>query len=271
MPNNDAYELRLLVVGDDGVGKSSLIKEFISNHSYGQGLLTASKSITINNQTVDFNITECNKVTLKSETFDQLCTGKNACIICFDHQTKDYLSHAENWVARLRESPAKKATFILVSTKIDSPQGESSTPADIKALMIKYGINHYHTTNAITNHGITALFNTIATNHIAKEEETSLSEAELDTVYKCRNKFLNHHRTKHNKKVLSFFSRTTISNTSSLEDILHSATRADKATRSKQICIDLNWINKDGSLHDGAPQPVKDAYQNMNHGSSLSL
>lgn len=273
MPSNDAYKIQLLVGGDENTGKSSLVRRFMDNQppsSNQSEVLNVYKTVEYGDDTVDFDVTVCTQFTLKNQSFNQLCAGKNACLLCFDRHAPDAILHLENWIARLRDSPAKSALIVLASTKHEDAEAYAPTPPAITTLMAKYGIHHYEQTSAITGHGISSLFETIAKTHIAKEE-ASHSEQEQHTVYKCRRDFLNKHRLKMNKKLFSIFSRTKITATSSLEDMLESARREDKNTRSKPICIELGWLNKDGTLHENAPEPVKEAYHKVNRGSSLSL
>lgn len=62
-------------------------------------------------------------------------------------------------------------------------------------------------------------------------------------------------------KIGGVFAHTNVASLTDLTSILAEAT-SKKSTRKKQICIELEWLNKDGdTLHDSAPSAVREAYE----------
>ena len=66
--------------------------------------------------------------------------------------------------------------------------------------------------------------------------------------------------------ILGVFRKTTLDKISSLAEILQYAKENDN--RSRQACINLGWMNKDGALNtknSDLPQEIKDSYPTNTH------
>lgn len=81
---------------------------------------------------------------------------------------------------------------------------------------------------------------------------------ELKTIAEeiCKLIFLINYRKKLDKEIFKFFRQSTISNETTLTDIL--AHGAEKNNRTRQVLIELNWMDSNGNITENAPSIVKE-------------
>lgn len=161
------------------------------------------------------------------------------------------------------EIKAHKASITNITndykTKLrDSVQLNSSTEA-----------NHRPTTHIIQSVAKEHRNNTSM--HITRDASLQASRDDREgvtTEEDCRQLFLATHNQLFSKDKAGFFGklrRTKVSENDSLGEILERA--KDKNNRSRKVCIELGWMNKDGTLSAKAPEPVVNQYPNDKKGS----
>lgn len=72
---------------------------------------------------------------------------------------------------------------------------------------------------------------------------------------KLRKQFLKKHSDLCKSESFQFFRSTEVSEKLCLRDILKHAHENDN--RSREVCIDLGWMNQDGTLKEGAPLEIR--------------
>ena len=117
------YIFKAIVIGDGGVGKTSIIRryvheEFDPKYKKTIGVAHAVKRLTIEDTEVTLTIWD----TGGQELFDcirpQYYRGANGALIIYDVTNKESFDHLDKWFNDLREQ-CGKIPIILVANKID--------------------------------------------------------------------------------------------------------------------------------------------------------
>ena len=118
------YKLKVVVVGDSGVGKTNLIKRFISN-TYNPntkatvGVEFLSKSYKINNQVFKIEIWD----TAGQERYKSITAayykGAKGALIVYDITQKESFENINKWMSEVRDKSAKDLKIMIVGNKTD--------------------------------------------------------------------------------------------------------------------------------------------------------
>lgn len=122
--NSNIASLKLVLLGEAAVGKSSLVLRFVSNDfqenkepTIGAAFLT--QKVTINEQTVKFEIWD----TAGQERFASLAPmyyrNAQAALVVYDVTKPQSFIKARHWVKELKEQATKDIIIALVGNKID--------------------------------------------------------------------------------------------------------------------------------------------------------
>ncbi|KRH95219.1 GTPase Rab5/YPT51, small G protein superfamily GTPase [Pseudoloma neurophilia] len=167
------YRFKLCLLGYYSVGKSSILRQYISNsfdpheESTIGGAFT-SKKINYKNQIVTFDIWD----TAGQERYNSLAPmyyrNANASLIVFDITSLESFSVAQNWVAQLK-SEDPKMLLILIGNKCDLDENRQVSEQEI----FKYSQDNnlvYYETSAKTKFNIENVFSKI--NELLPREPT---------------------------------------------------------------------------------------------------
>ena len=118
------YKLKVVVVGDSGVGKTNLIKRFVSN-TYNPntkatvGVEFLSKSYKINNQVFKIEIWD----TAGQERYKSITAayykGAKGALIVYDITQKESFENINKWMSEVRDKSAKDLKIMIVGNKTD--------------------------------------------------------------------------------------------------------------------------------------------------------
>ncbi|XDT31888.1 Ras family [Nakaseomyces glabratus] len=122
--NNNITSLKLVLLGEAAVGKSSIVLRFVSNDfsenkepTIGAAFLT--QRVTINEYTVKFEIWD----TAGQERFASLAPmyyrNAQAALVVYDVTKPQSFIKARHWVKELQEQASKDIIIALVGNKID--------------------------------------------------------------------------------------------------------------------------------------------------------
>lgn len=122
--NNNITSLKLVLLGEAAVGKSSIVLRFVSNDfsenkepTIGAAFLT--QRVTINEHTVKFEIWD----TAGQERFASLAPmyyrNAQAALVVYDVTKPQSFIKARHWVKELQEQASKDIIIALVGNKID--------------------------------------------------------------------------------------------------------------------------------------------------------
>ena len=124
LPNPDDIVLKLILVGDSGVGKSCLLKAFMGDPFKGVYTSTIGvdfeiKPLTVNNRTVNLQIWD----TAGQERFRTITTSyyrnADAIMLVFDLTSLASFSNLEVWMEDVRMYSQKGAEVVLIGNKCD--------------------------------------------------------------------------------------------------------------------------------------------------------
>ena len=118
------YKLKVVVVGDSGVGKTNLIKRFIvniynPNTKATVGVEFISKSYKINDQVFKIEIWD----TAGQERYKSITAayykGAKGALIVYDITQKDSFENINKWMSEVRDKSSKDLKIMIVGNKTD--------------------------------------------------------------------------------------------------------------------------------------------------------
>ena len=188
--DHDEIKYKLIVIGDENVGKTSIINRFKSNQFTGDyeptvGLDFQSIPLLIDNQNVTLLLYD----TAGQEKFRSLIPlyTKDANIIFLIYDTTNYESftNIEKWYESLSNINKEEAIFILVGNKIDLTEERKVKEEEAK----KYADEHnyiFQELSALTGDGIQELFlNKLLTqirNHLLNKGRINVADQEEENL-----------------------------------------------------------------------------------------
>ena len=182
MDGAGAREVKVVLLGDTGVGKSSLVQRFVTNKfsNYSESTIGASfmsKLIMVKDKPVKFQIWD----TAGQERFDSLssfyCRGARAAIICFDLTDRhSFECLQQKWVRKVTEEAEAGCHICIVGTKLDLVQAGTAVRAvraeEIEALAAKHRA-HVFEVSAKQGDGVGDIFATIVSQYHARANADS--------------------------------------------------------------------------------------------------
>jgi small GTP-binding protein len=159
---------KVIVIGDPTVGKTSLIKKFVSRQFEGQYLPTVG--VNISKQPVD--IGNNNKIDLLlwdmagQPQFYMLhkvyYNGADGVIITFDLTRSHTYMNVKNWHSELVKIGLSGLPMVLVGNKADLTGDRKVKAAHIDHMKEQLNISEYIETSALDGQNVDHLFNTMA-------------------------------------------------------------------------------------------------------------
>lgn len=121
------YAFKFILIGDTGVGKTSLISRFITgqfnpDHEFTIGVEFGAKTITVNNRAIKLQIWD----TAGQEEFKAVTRSyyrsSAAALVVFDTTRKDTFRSVARWVEDVRNNSNKDVVLVLIGNKVDLVQ-----------------------------------------------------------------------------------------------------------------------------------------------------
>ena len=118
------YKLKILLIGDSGVGKTNLIERFISNTFTSNtkstvGVEFVSKSYKINNQVFKIEFWD----TAAQERYRSITPvyykGAKRAILVFDITQRTSFENIDKWMVEIKENSSKDMKLMIVGNKKD--------------------------------------------------------------------------------------------------------------------------------------------------------
>ncbi|MHA2362480.1 MAG: Rab family GTPase [Candidatus Hodarchaeales archaeon] len=173
----DSIVFKVLVLGDQGVGKTTLIKKYTEGTFITETKSTIGVDFSLKTVTDVDNQNKQKKFVLQIWDFagdskfrsilPNYTTGAEAVILCFD-ATNPLIDNLDSWINVVLDSTERKdLLFILISTKNDLKK--YSNPERIKSFREKYPeIIGYLPTSSRTGANVESLFQLIRSKLIKK-------------------------------------------------------------------------------------------------------
>eukprot|EP00210_Caulerpa_lentillifera_P005944 g5679.t1 len=188
-PEDFDFVLKLIVLGDSGVGKSNLIHRFTS---FGFnaipkptiGVDFAIKYLEVNDKIVKAQIWD----TAGQERFKSITSsyydGVDGAIVAFDLTRPDTFTGASFWLSDLAKHVTKKNfTVILVGNKSDLDANRKVTKSQIVSFCVEKNLS-YVETSALTPVNVDTAFDKLCTEIIAKQKRNNKEPKEQTKVFR---------------------------------------------------------------------------------------
>lgn len=147
------YLFKLILIGNSGVGKSSLLLRF-SDNNFGDSYIPTIgvdfrfRNVTIENKNIKLQIWD----TAGQERFRTITTtyyrSANGIVLCYDTTDLKSFSDLESWMEEINQY-ANNPVIILVGTKADMKVEEDKkiSEKDIQDFINKYDMEHIETSS----------------------------------------------------------------------------------------------------------------------------
>ena len=216
------HQYKVILVGDGGVGKTSIFAKFMSNTfseipSCTLKIDAKVKSIEIDSEKmVDLQVWDtCGQEKYKTITRSYY-RNNHGCIIVFDVTNMHTFNNVINWYHDLKDNGQKDQTIVIVGNKKDLSKERQVFLKDIDPLITKLDIT-YIEISAKSIQDVSYLFEYMALKILKKEEH-------LNKIIDYSNNF-----------TTSNIMRTSLT----LDKSLHSAAYNDKVDKEQKICCKL--------------------------------
>ena len=150
MSVNYDYLFKLLLVGDSGVGKSSILSRYVDELYTEEFISTVGvdfkiKTIDIHNQVCKIQVWD----TAGQERFKSITSvyykGANGCIVVYDITNKDSFDHVHNWLTELETYAPIGIPILLVGNKSDMTKDRMVSEEDGIQLAKDYNLDFVET------------------------------------------------------------------------------------------------------------------------------
>ena len=175
----DEYVIKILTLGDSGVGKTSIIQKFI-NDKFSQNMLSTigvdfqSKVIIIDNIKVKLKIWDTTGQERFKTLTSQYYNGADGALLIFDITSKMTFDRISFWMNELNEKKKlNELGLLLIGNKIDLNDKRKVDKEEAETFAKENNINYYET-SAFKNININEVIQDIAKqclNIIKKNEE----------------------------------------------------------------------------------------------------
>ena len=192
--NDYDYLVKLLLIGDSGVGKSCIMMRF-ADDSFSNSFITTIgidfkiKTITLNNKKIKLQIWD----TAGQERFRTITTayyrGAMGIIMVYDITDELSFSNIRNWMLNIETHASINVKKIMVGNKIDMESYRVVTREKGENLANEYDMNFFET-SARENINITEMFTTMVRDIIKdmvelKTDKTVDLKKKIPTIKKC--------------------------------------------------------------------------------------
>ena len=159
-------QVKVVLLGDSGVGKSSIVLRFVADNfkSDAEATIGASymgKILQFNDKMIKFNIWD----TAGQERYHSLAKmyyrDATAAIIVYDITKRDSYEGLKRWHKELTENGPKDISIIIAGNKEDLVQAEAVPPEEAMGFARSIGAQ-YKKTSAKSNEGIEQVFRELA-------------------------------------------------------------------------------------------------------------
>lgn len=185
----DFMSLRILLLGDSGVGKTSLMMRYSEDEFAPCLLSTAGVDFKVRHLTV-----EESKKKVKVQIWDTAgqermhvitrtyYKGSHGIALIYNLTDPDSFKNVNYWMANIQQHAGDKVVKILIGNKADlADAGDGSERAishEQGAAMAKeYGFSHFYETSAKTGAHVHEAFNSLAMDIVRRVEEAQSNEA----------------------------------------------------------------------------------------------
>ncbi|XP_027069835.2 ras-related protein RABE1a-like [Coffea arabica] len=173
------YLVKLLLIGDSGVGKSCILLRFCED-SFTTSFITTIgidlkiRTIELDGKRIKLQIWD----TAGQERFRTITTayyrGAMGILLVYDVTDESSFNNIRNWIRNIEQHASDSVDTILVGNKADMDESKRAVPTSRgQALANEYGVKFFET-SAKTNHNVNEVFFSIA-----RDIKKRLAESEI--------------------------------------------------------------------------------------------
>ncbi|KAK1403594.1 Ras-related protein RABE1c [Heracleum sosnowskyi] len=186
-PPNYDYLIKLLLIGDSGVGKSCLLLRF-SDDSFNTNFITTIgidfkiRTIERDGKRMKLQIWD----TAGQERFRTITTayyrGAMGILLVYDVTDEASFNNIKNWISNIEQHASDNVNKILIGNKADMDESLRAVPTSKgQQLADEYGIKFFEA-SAKTNTNVEEVFSSIAQDIRQRLDETGISTHPPKTV-----------------------------------------------------------------------------------------
>ncbi|OMJ85870.1 hypothetical protein SteCoe_12712 [Stentor coeruleus] len=183
---SEEHQAKVVLIGDSGVGKSSLLDMFVMstfkpNQESTVGGSFKSKEVHIGTKIIKLNIWD----TAGQERYQSLtkmyCRGASVAILVYDITKKETFDNLRKWHEIVLESGNTDMIFAVVGNKEDLIEREEVKLEDARGFASKIG-GFYRKTSARTGFGVESLFENVGYKLFPGEINSRQSSQKLEQI-----------------------------------------------------------------------------------------
>lgn len=169
------YKMRIILLGESRVGKTSLISRYADNEfnpdqDRTNGVDTIERVISSNDNIVHLIILDTAGHEGYQTMHQSYSKQANGVFFVFDITNENSLKRIEQfWLPQYKKQGRDNAILFLIGTKIDK-EGRKISYDEAKSFMQRNKLRKYYETSSLTGHGVESIFQTI-TFYILKENK----------------------------------------------------------------------------------------------------
>jgi len=164
------YVLKVIILGESGTGKSSLLYRFKQGEFYTQSISTIgvdfeAKCFEMNGNQIKVHFWDVAGQEKFRSIVQSYFRSASGALLVFDLSSRDSFQQLDNWITNLYEyggyREGIKPILLLVGNKVDYADRSNIRAInqdEIDAFMEKYGINTYLETSAKTGQNVDKIF-----------------------------------------------------------------------------------------------------------------
>jgi small GTP-binding protein len=169
MTNSKKYSFKISMIGDGGVGKTSLIKKYTQGTFETDYVKTIGAQFSRYDKEIDSDIVKLIFWDIAGQDdFNFLhplfFQESKACIIVFSLEEndlgKDSFTHIQSWYEELKKY-CGEIPVVLFANKVDLIKNDNIDEDKIQGIVEMYDFLGYYLTSAKTGEGVTDAFNTL--------------------------------------------------------------------------------------------------------------
>ncbi len=173
------YTFKLMLAGDGGVGKSSLVNRYVNNTFHDDTRITLGvqfmvKRLNIEGHPIDLQIWDFGGEDRFRFILPAYCRGAHGAIFMYDITSPPSLYHIDDWMGVLR-SQNGKFPVVVGGTKADLYPARKVELAEVMKEVGKFGIADVTEVSAKTGQNVDLLFEGMCRQMMAMRQEEPAS------------------------------------------------------------------------------------------------